>query len=68
MRHARGHHVGSVCGDAAAAGEAWCGGTITPKFKVKTEYIHLCMSGSIFTHKVTNSKINSITSVYYNIS
>jgi hypothetical protein len=26
------------------------------------------VSGSIFTHKATNSEINSITSVYYNVS
>jgi hypothetical protein len=41
---------------------------VTPSFKVKTECIPLCVPGSIFTHKVTNSKINSITSVYYNVS
>jgi hypothetical protein len=40
----------------------------TPSFKVKTECIPLCLPGSISTHKVTNSEINSITSVYYNIS
>jgi hypothetical protein len=38
---------------------------VTPGFKAKTKCIHLCVSGSIFTHKVTNSEINSITSVYY---
>jgi hypothetical protein len=37
---------------------------VTPCFKVKTECIPLCVSGSIFTHKTTNSEINSITSVY----
>jgi hypothetical protein len=41
---------------------------VTPSFKVKTECIPLCVTGSIFTHKVTNSEINSITSVYYNVS
>jgi hypothetical protein len=41
---------------------------VTPSFKAKTECIPLCVPGSIFTHKVTNSEINSITSVYYNIS
>jgi hypothetical protein len=43
-------------------------GGVTPNFKVKTECILLCVSGSIFTHKVTNSEINSITCVYYNVS
>jgi hypothetical protein len=38
---------------------------VTPSFKVKTECIPLCVLGSIFTHKITNSEINSITSVYY---
>jgi hypothetical protein len=38
---------------------------VTPNFKAKTEYIPLCVPGSIFTHKATNSEINSITNVYY---
>jgi hypothetical protein len=38
---------------------------VTPGFKAKTKCIPLCVLGSIFTHKVTNSEINSITSVYY---
>jgi hypothetical protein len=41
---------------------------VIPSFKVKTECIHLCVPESIFTHKVTNSEISSITSIYYNIS
>jgi hypothetical protein len=41
---------------------------VTPSFKAKTECIPLCVPGSIFTHKVINSEINSITSVYYNVS
>jgi hypothetical protein len=41
---------------------------VTPNFKAKTECIPLCVPGSSFTHKVTNSEINSITSVYYIIS
>jgi hypothetical protein len=41
---------------------------VTPSFKVKTKCIHLFVPGSIFTHKVTNSEISSITSIYYNIS
>jgi hypothetical protein len=43
-------------------------GGVTPSFKVKTECIPLCVLGSIFTHKATNSEINSITSIYYNVS
>jgi hypothetical protein len=39
--------------------------TITPSFKAKTECIPLCVPESSFTYKVTNSEINSITSVYY---
>jgi hypothetical protein len=44
--------------------------TLTPLlshlvFKAITECILLCVSGSIFTHKSTNSEINSITSIYY---
>jgi hypothetical protein len=38
---------------------------VTPSFKAKTECITLCVLGSSFTHKATNSKINSTTSVYY---
>jgi hypothetical protein len=38
---------------------------VTPSFKAKTKCIPLCVPGSRFTHKVTNSEINSITSVYY---
>jgi hypothetical protein len=41
---------------------------VTPNFKAKTECIPLCVPGSSFTHKVTNSEINSITSVYYIVS
>jgi hypothetical protein len=41
---------------------------VTPSSKVKTECISLCVLGSIFSHKATNSEINSITSVYYNVS
>jgi hypothetical protein len=41
---------------------------VTPSFNAKTECVHLCVPGSIFTHKTINSKINSITSVYYNVS
>jgi hypothetical protein len=41
---------------------------VTPSFKVKTECIPLYVSGSIFTYKAINSEINSITSVYYNVS
>jgi hypothetical protein len=33
----------------------------TPNFKTKTECILLCVPGSRFTHKATNSKINSLT-------
>jgi hypothetical protein len=46
----------------------WTKHGVTPSFKVKTECIPLCVSGSIFTYKVTNNEINSITSVYYNES
>jgi hypothetical protein len=38
---------------------------VTPNFKLKTKCILLYMSGSSFTHKVINSEINSIISVYY---
>jgi hypothetical protein len=38
---------------------------VTPSFKAKIECKPLCVSGSSFTHKVINSEINSITSVYY---
>jgi hypothetical protein len=41
---------------------------VISSFKVKTECIPLCVPGSIFTHKATNSEIDSITSVYYNVS
>jgi hypothetical protein len=41
---------------------------VTPSFKGKTECILLCVPGSIFTHKAINNEINSITSVYYNVS
>jgi 2-polyprenyl-3-methyl-5-hydroxy-6-metoxy-1,4-benzoquinol methylase len=41
---------------------------VTPSFKAKTECIHLYVQGSSFTYKVTNSEINSITSVYYIVS
>jgi hypothetical protein len=40
-------------------------GGITPIFMAKTKCIHLCVSESSFTHKVTNDEVNSITSVYY---
>jgi hypothetical protein len=46
----------------------WALKPITHSFKVKTECIPLCVPGSIFTHKVTNSEINITTSVYYNVS
>jgi hypothetical protein len=39
--------------------------SVTPSFKAKTECIPLCVSGSSFTHKATNSEINGITIVYY---
>jgi hypothetical protein len=38
---------------------------VTPSFWAKTECIPLCVPGLSFTHKATNSGINSITSVYY---
>jgi hypothetical protein len=41
---------------------------ITPSFKAKTKCFPLCVPGSSFTHKATNSEINSMTSVYYIIS
>jgi hypothetical protein len=41
---------------------------VTPSFKAKTECIPFFVPGSNFTHKVINSEINSITSVYYIIS
>jgi hypothetical protein len=41
---------------------------VTPSFKIKTECISLCVPGSSFTHKVINSEINSITSVYNIVS
>jgi hypothetical protein len=43
-------------------------GIVTPSFKAKTECIPLCVPGSSFTYKATNSKINSITHVYYIVS
>jgi hypothetical protein len=36
---------------------------VTPSFKSKIECIPLCVPGSIFTHKATNSEINYIASV-----
>jgi hypothetical protein len=42
--------------------------TITPSFYTKTECLPLCVPRSGFTHKETNSEINSITSVYYIVS
>jgi hypothetical protein len=39
-----------------------------PVFKAKTKCIPLCVPGSSFTHKATNSGINSITSAYYIVS
>jgi hypothetical protein len=41
---------------------------VTPNFKAKTECIPLCVPGLSFTHKVTNSEINSIISVYCIVS
>jgi hypothetical protein len=41
---------------------------VTPSFYSKTECIPLCVPGSSFTHKATNSGINNITSVYYIVS
>jgi hypothetical protein len=38
---------------------------VTLSFKVKTEYISLCVLESSFTHKAINSEINSISSIYY---
>jgi hypothetical protein len=38
---------------------------VTPSIKAKTKCIPLCMLGSIFTYKATNSEINRITCVYY---
>jgi hypothetical protein len=38
---------------------------VTPSFKAKIECIPLCVLGSIFTYKVTNSEIKSITNVCY---
>jgi hypothetical protein len=38
---------------------------VTLSFKAKTKCILLCVPGSSFTHKATNSEINSISSVYY---
>jgi hypothetical protein len=38
---------------------------VTHSFKAKTECIPLCVLRSSFTHKATNSEINSITGVYY---
>jgi hypothetical protein len=38
---------------------------VTSNFKLKTKCIPLYMPGPSFTHKVINSKINSIISVYY---
>jgi hypothetical protein len=42
--------------------------SVTPSSKAKTECIILCVPGSSFTHKVTNSETNSITNVYYIVS
>jgi hypothetical protein len=41
---------------------------VTPSFQAKIECIPLCVPGSSFTHKVTNSGINIITSIYYIVS
>jgi hypothetical protein len=38
---------------------------VTLSFKAKIECISLCVSTSIFTHKATNSEINSMINVYY---
>jgi hypothetical protein len=51
-----------------AKGESKACKIVTPSFKVKTECITLCVPGSCFTHKMINSEINSITSVYYIVS
>jgi hypothetical protein len=50
-----------------AKGATMCGKCYT-QFYGKTECISLCVPGSSFIHKVTNSGINSITSVYYIVS
>jgi hypothetical protein len=36
-----------------------------PVSRPKMNALPLCVPGSSFTYKVTNSEINSITSVYY---
>jgi hypothetical protein len=41
---------------------------VTPSFKAKIKCIPLCVAGSSFTHKATSREINTITSVYYNVS
>jgi hypothetical protein len=43
-------------------------GVVIADFKTKTECTPLCMPGSSFTHKATNSGINNITSIYYIVS
>jgi hypothetical protein len=45
-----------------------CSPIVTSSFWTKTECISLCVPGSRFTHKATNSGINSITSIYYIVS
>jgi hypothetical protein len=37
----------------------------TPNFKAKTECIPLYVPESSSTYKTTNSKVNSVTSIYY---
>jgi hypothetical protein len=37
---------------------------VTLSFKVKIECIPLCVLGSNFTHKMTNSEMNSKTNVF----
>jgi hypothetical protein len=41
---------------------------VTSSFIIKIECIPICVPGSIFTHKMTNSEIKIIISIYYNVS
>jgi hypothetical protein len=52
----QGGHLTTVCSYTAL---------VTPSFWTKTKCIPLCVPGSSFIHKATNSGLNSITSVYY---
>jgi hypothetical protein len=56
----------AVIGQGGADGLATrCQMPVTPSFKAKTECIPLCVLGSSFTHKATDSEVNSIAIVYY---